>query len=158
MSNIIRKHQTSERHSATTSRASLELPYLTSLLSDVPTFHLVAADSILINSVLGPRVYRKEADLTWTFFLECDWSCNACSGPLRTDCLQCMDGYVLQDGACVEQCAPSFYRASGLCKSKCLEPLLCAHPSFSLLWFYCSEKESVASFHSGFSRISGCFS
>uniref|UniRef100_A0A8C5KIY7 Fraser extracellular matrix complex subunit 1 n=1 Tax=Jaculus jaculus TaxID=51337 RepID=A0A8C5KIY7_JACJA len=47
---------------------------------------------------------------------ECDWSCNACSGPLRTDCLQCMDGYVLQDGACVEQCSPSYYRDAGFCK------------------------------------------
>uniref|UniRef100_A0A8C0P6N5 Fraser extracellular matrix complex subunit 1 n=1 Tax=Canis lupus familiaris TaxID=9615 RepID=A0A8C0P6N5_CANLF len=63
---------------------------------------------------------------------ECDWSCNACSGPLRTDCLQCMDGYVLQDGACVEQCSPSFYRDLGLCKScgnhclRCQGPHECA--------------------------------
>ncbi|XP_058403319.1 extracellular matrix organizing protein FRAS1 isoform X7 [Diceros bicornis minor] len=59
---------------------------------------------------------------------ECDWSCNACSGPLRTDCLQCMDGYVLQDGACVEQCSPSFYRDLGLCKSCDSHCLQCQGP------------------------------
>ncbi|XP_076999177.1 extracellular matrix organizing protein FRAS1 isoform X1 [Tamandua tetradactyla] len=48
---------------------------------------------------------------------ECDWSCSICKGPLRTDCLHCMDGYVLQDGACVEQCSPAFYRDLGFCKS-----------------------------------------
>uniref|UniRef100_I3MH74 Fraser extracellular matrix complex subunit 1 n=1 Tax=Ictidomys tridecemlineatus TaxID=43179 RepID=I3MH74_ICTTR len=62
------------------------------------------------------------------FFPECDWSCNACSGPLRTDCLQCMDGYVLQEGACVEQCSPSFYRDMGLCKSCDSHCLQCQGP------------------------------
>ncbi|KAM7157358.1 extracellular matrix organizing protein FRAS1 isoform 1-T1 [Molossus nigricans] len=63
---------------------------------------------------------------------ECDWSCSACSGPLRTDCQQCLDGYVLQDGACVEQCAPSFFRDSGVCRScdshclQCQAPRECA--------------------------------
>ncbi|XP_070468854.1 extracellular matrix organizing protein FRAS1 isoform X1 [Equus przewalskii] len=59
---------------------------------------------------------------------ECDWSCNACSGPLRTDCLQCIEGYVLQDGACVEQCSPSFYQDSGLCKSCNSHCLQCQGP------------------------------
>nr|CAI9707391.1 unnamed protein product [Rangifer tarandus platyrhynchus] len=59
---------------------------------------------------------------------ECDWSCNACSGPLRTDCLQCMDGYVLQDGACVEQCSASFYQDLGLCKSCDSHCLQCQGP------------------------------
>ncbi|KAG3276368.1 Fraser extracellular matrix complex subunit 1 [Ictidomys tridecemlineatus] len=59
---------------------------------------------------------------------KCDWSCNACSGPLRTDCLQCMDGYVLQEGACVEQCSPSFYRDMGLCKSCDSHCLQCQGP------------------------------
>ncbi|XP_032256496.1 extracellular matrix protein FRAS1 isoform X3 [Phoca vitulina] len=62
----------------------------------------------------APQYYL---DFSTKICKECDWSCNACSGPLRTDCLQCMDGYVLQDGACVEQCSPSFYRDLGLCKS-----------------------------------------
>ncbi|XP_064440740.1 extracellular matrix organizing protein FRAS1 isoform X1 [Mirounga angustirostris] len=62
----------------------------------------------------APQYYL---DFSTNICKECDWSCNACSGPLRTDCLQCMDGYVLQDGACVEQCSPSFYRDLGLCKS-----------------------------------------
>ncbi|CAI9607459.1 unnamed protein product, partial [Staurois parvus] len=35
---------------------------------------------------------------------ECDWSCNACKGPLNTDCLQCMEHYILHNGACVEHC------------------------------------------------------
>ncbi|XP_060043899.1 extracellular matrix organizing protein FRAS1 isoform X2 [Erinaceus europaeus] len=59
---------------------------------------------------------------------ECDWSCSACSGPLRTDCLQCMDGYFLQDGACVEQCSASFYRDAGLCKSCVSHCLQCQGP------------------------------
>ncbi|XP_006885356.1 PREDICTED: extracellular matrix protein FRAS1 [Elephantulus edwardii] len=59
---------------------------------------------------------------------ECDWSCNACNGPLRTDCLQCMDGYVLQEGACVEQCSSPFYRDSGVCKSCGTHCLQCQGP------------------------------
>ncbi|KAF6131131.1 hypothetical protein HJG60_008020 [Phyllostomus discolor] len=39
-----------------------------------------------------------------------------------------MDGYVLQDGACVEQCAPTFYRDSGLCKSCDSHCLQCQGP------------------------------
>uniref|UniRef100_A0A8C5XSK4 Fraser extracellular matrix complex subunit 1 n=1 Tax=Microcebus murinus TaxID=30608 RepID=A0A8C5XSK4_MICMU len=55
---------------------------------------------------------------------ECDWSCEACSGPLRTDCLGCMDGLVLQDGACVEPCGAAHYRdGGGLCRS-CGKPRL----------------------------------
>uniref|UniRef100_A0A8C6YA37 VWFC domain-containing protein n=1 Tax=Naja naja TaxID=35670 RepID=A0A8C6YA37_NAJNA len=49
---------------------------------------------------------------------ECDWSCNACHGPNRTDCLQCMEGYFLQQGTCVEHCLPAFYRESETCQ-KC---------------------------------------
>ncbi|XP_073093519.1 extracellular matrix organizing protein FRAS1 isoform X4 [Manis javanica] len=79
---------------------------------------------------------------------ECDWSCNACSGPLRTDCLQCMDGYVLQDGACVEQCSPSFYRDLGFCKScdshclQCQGPHECTHceEPFLLLEAQCVQE------------------
>uniref|UniRef100_A0A2K6FZ88 Extracellular matrix organizing protein FRAS1 n=1 Tax=Propithecus coquereli TaxID=379532 RepID=A0A2K6FZ88_PROCO len=59
---------------------------------------------------------------------ECDWSCNVCSGPLRTDCLQCMDSHALQDGACVEQCSASFYRDAGLCKSCGSHCLQCRGP------------------------------
>ncbi|KAJ7327207.1 hypothetical protein JRQ81_016966, partial [Phrynocephalus forsythii] len=47
---------------------------------------------------------------------ECDWSCNACDGPRNTDCSQCMDGYVLQDGACAGRCPPAFYRAFDRCE------------------------------------------
>lgn len=83
-----------------------------------------------------------EGVVMWAFFLECDWSCNACTGPLRTDCLQCMDGYVLQDGVCVEQCSPQHYRDSGSCKRKC-QPL--------------AFKGPMASFSSGFSTPPGFF-
>ncbi|CAM4540352.1 unnamed protein product [Leuciscus chuanchicus] len=48
---------------------------------------------------------------------ECDWSCNACRGPLRSDCLQCMEGYVLQDGICVPGCSPGFYQDAERCLS-----------------------------------------
>ncbi|KAM4854655.1 extracellular matrix organizing protein FRAS1 [Thomomys bottae] len=71
--------------------------------------------------ICAPQYYL---DLFTKTCRECDWSCNACSGPLKTDCLQCMDGYVLQGGTCVEQCSPSFYRDSDLCKncdSHCLQ-------------------------------------
>ncbi|XP_074849859.1 extracellular matrix organizing protein FRAS1 isoform X2 [Carettochelys insculpta] len=76
---------------------------------------------------------------------ECDWSCNACKGPARTDCLQCMDGYVLQDGACVEQCSLAFYRESDTCQRcddhclQCDHPHECAHceAPFFLLEAHC---------------------
>ncbi|XP_051540724.1 extracellular matrix organizing protein FRAS1-like [Myxocyprinus asiaticus] len=48
---------------------------------------------------------------------ECDWSCNVCRGPLRSDCLQCMEGYVLQDGICVPGCTPGFYQDTERCLS-----------------------------------------
>ncbi|XP_051278840.1 extracellular matrix protein FRAS1 isoform X2 [Dicentrarchus labrax] len=46
---------------------------------------------------------------------ECDWSCNACKGPLRTDCLLCMEGYVLQDGVCTQGCSPGSYQEGDKC-------------------------------------------
>ncbi|GAB0189453.1 extracellular matrix organizing protein FRAS1 [Grus japonensis] len=55
---------------------------------------------------------------------ECDWSCNACKGPRSTDCLQCMEGYVLHEGACVERCPAAFYKESDTCQTcppGCLE-------------------------------------
>ncbi|XP_036955362.1 extracellular matrix protein FRAS1 isoform X2 [Acanthopagrus latus] len=48
---------------------------------------------------------------------ECDWSCNACKGPLRTDCLLCMEGYVLQDGVCTQGCSPGSYQDGDKCLS-----------------------------------------
>ncbi|XP_060542993.1 extracellular matrix organizing protein FRAS1 [Pantherophis guttatus] len=51
---------------------------------------------------------------------ECDWSCNVCHGPNRTDCLQCMEGYFLQQGACVEHCLPAFFRESETCQ-RCVD-------------------------------------
>ncbi|KAG8454257.1 hypothetical protein GDO86_000773 [Hymenochirus boettgeri] len=47
---------------------------------------------------------------------ECDWSCNACKGPLKTDCLQCMEHYSLHDGACVQECPPLFYKHGDICR------------------------------------------
>ncbi|KAL2092359.1 hypothetical protein ACEWY4_012157 [Coilia grayii] len=46
---------------------------------------------------------------------ECDWSCNACRGPLHTDCLQCMEGYVLQGGVCALGCSAGFYQDGERC-------------------------------------------
>uniref|UniRef100_A0A8C7MVD0 Fraser extracellular matrix complex subunit 1 n=1 Tax=Oncorhynchus kisutch TaxID=8019 RepID=A0A8C7MVD0_ONCKI len=46
---------------------------------------------------------------------ECDWSCNECEGPLRTDCLQCMEGHVLQDGLCTQGCSPGSYQKGERC-------------------------------------------
>ncbi|XP_062470145.1 extracellular matrix organizing protein FRAS1 [Pezoporus occidentalis] len=79
---------------------------------------------------------------------ECDWSCNACKGPQRTDCLQCMEGYVLHEGACVEQCPAAFYKESETCQrcdQHCLqchqadECSLCEAPFF-LLDTHCVPK------------------
>ncbi|KAM8939375.1 extracellular matrix organizing protein FRAS1 [Pelodytes ibericus] len=47
---------------------------------------------------------------------ECDWSCNSCKGPLKNDCLQCMEHYTLHDGACVEHCPSSFYKHREACR------------------------------------------
>ncbi|XP_057287145.1 extracellular matrix organizing protein FRAS1 [Pezoporus wallicus] len=79
---------------------------------------------------------------------ECDWSCNACKGPQRTDCLQCMEGYVLHEGACVDQCPAAFYKESETCQrcdQHCLqchqadECSLCEAPFF-LLDTHCVPK------------------
>uniref|UniRef100_A0A8C4U634 VWFC domain-containing protein n=1 Tax=Falco tinnunculus TaxID=100819 RepID=A0A8C4U634_FALTI len=79
---------------------------------------------------------------------ECDWSCNACKGPQRTDCLQCMEGYVLHEGACVEQCPAAFYKDSDTCQRceqhclQCRQPdecSLCETPFF-LLDTHCVHK------------------
>ncbi|XP_067377534.1 extracellular matrix protein FRAS1 isoform X3 [Channa argus] len=76
---------------------------------------------------------------------ECDWSCNACKGPLRTDCLQCMEGYVLQDGVCTQGCSPGFYQDGDRCLGcdehclKCHGPGQCeqCQPPFSTLLGHC---------------------
>ncbi|XP_054995058.1 extracellular matrix organizing protein FRAS1 [Sorex araneus] len=71
--------------------------------------------------VCAPQYYL---DFSTKTCRECHWTCSACTGPLSTDCRQCLDGYLLQEGACVEQCSPAFYRHSGLCKgcdSHCLQ-------------------------------------
>ena len=54
-----------------------------------------------------------------------------------------MDGYVLQDGACMEQCSASFYQDLGLCKSKCLQPFSVLTQAFISSDCHCSEKEGV---------------
>ncbi|XP_042325028.1 extracellular matrix organizing protein FRAS1 [Sceloporus undulatus] len=65
---------------------------------------------------------------------ECDWSCNVCSGPQSNDCLQCMEGYVLHNGACLERCPPTFYSGSEMCQRcdddhclQCHAPNKCTH-------------------------------
>ncbi|XP_046872768.1 extracellular matrix protein FRAS1 isoform X2 [Hypomesus transpacificus] len=46
---------------------------------------------------------------------ECDWSCNSCRGPLVSDCVQCMEGLVLQEGMCSQACSPGFYQHGDTC-------------------------------------------
>ncbi|XP_056274598.1 extracellular matrix protein FRAS1 [Pseudoliparis swirei] len=46
---------------------------------------------------------------------ECDWSCNSCRGPLRTDCLLCMEGHVLQEGVCTLGCSPGSFQDGDKC-------------------------------------------
>ncbi|XP_071971616.1 extracellular matrix organizing protein FRAS1 [Engystomops pustulosus] len=57
---------------------------------------------------------------------ECDWSCNACKGPLNTDCLLCMEHYSLHNGACVEHCPPSYYKHEDKCRECGLHCQICA--------------------------------
>lgn len=67
--------------------------------------------------------WAPQKGLPWTgfcFLPECDWSCSACKGPQSTDCLQCMEGHILHQGACVEECPPAFYRESDTCQSEFL--------------------------------------
>ncbi|KAF7205299.1 extracellular matrix organizing protein FRAS1 isoform X2 [Nothobranchius furzeri] len=59
---------------------------------------------------------------------ECDWSCNACKGPQRTDCLQCMEGYLLQDGVCTQRCSPGSYQDGDRCISCDDHCLTCQGP------------------------------
>ncbi|PIK50781.1 putative extracellular matrix protein FRAS1-like [Apostichopus japonicus] len=47
---------------------------------------------------------------------ECDWSCNACNGPLPNDCVECMDGMILRSGTCVSACGPGYHQTDGQCK------------------------------------------
>ncbi|KAK2838085.1 hypothetical protein Q5P01_015297 [Channa striata] len=76
---------------------------------------------------------------------ECDWSCNACKGPLRTDCLQCMEGHVLQDGVCAQGCSPGFYQDGDRCFGcddhclRCRGPGQCeqCQPPYSSLLGHC---------------------
>ncbi|XP_041644401.1 extracellular matrix protein FRAS1 [Cheilinus undulatus] len=76
---------------------------------------------------------------------ECDWSCNSCRGPLRTDCLLCMDGYVLQDGVCTASCSKGFYQDGDTCETcdahceQCLGPAQCQRclPPFAVLEGHC---------------------
>ncbi|XP_075060088.1 extracellular matrix organizing protein FRAS1 [Mixophyes fleayi] len=60
---------------------------------------------------------------------ECDWSCNACKGPLNTDCLLCMDHYILHNGACVEHCPPSYYKDGDSCRECGEHCLFCIDPN-----------------------------
>nr|XP_057925745.1 extracellular matrix protein FRAS1 isoform X1 [Doryrhamphus excisus] len=76
---------------------------------------------------------------------ECDWSCNACRGPQRTDCLQCMEGYVLLDGVCTHGCPPGFYQDGDRCLgcddlcAECGGPGQClrCQPSYATLDGHC---------------------
>ncbi|KAM7019160.1 LOW QUALITY PROTEIN: extracellular matrix organizing protein FRAS1 [Tautogolabrus adspersus] len=76
---------------------------------------------------------------------ECDWSCNSCRGPLRTDCVLCMDGYVLQDGVCTQSCSPGFYQDGDTCEGcdvhcdQCRGPAQCQRctPPFAVRQGHC---------------------
>ncbi|KFO84606.1 Extracellular matrix protein FRAS1, partial [Buceros rhinoceros silvestris] len=79
---------------------------------------------------------------------ECDWSCNACKGPQRTDCLQCMEGYVLHEGACVEQCPAAFYKESDTCQRcdpHCLQCRQAEECSLCEAPFYLADARCVRS-------------
>ncbi|KAM4809143.1 extracellular matrix organizing protein FRAS1 [Rhinophrynus dorsalis] len=68
-------------------------------------------------------------DYTSGMCKECDWSCNSCKGPLKSDCLQCMEHYTLHNGACVEHCPPFFYKHGETCRECGEHCLLCSGPT-----------------------------
>ncbi|XP_023814674.1 extracellular matrix protein FRAS1 isoform X2 [Oryzias latipes] len=76
---------------------------------------------------------------------ECDWSCNACRGPLRSDCLQCMEGHVLQDGVCTQACSSGSFRDGDRCVGcddhclRCQGPGRClqCQPPYAILQGQC---------------------
>ncbi|KAM8885583.1 extracellular matrix organizing protein FRAS1 isoform 1-T2 [Spinachia spinachia] len=76
---------------------------------------------------------------------ECDWSCNSCRGPLRTDCLQCMEGYVLQEGVCTQRCSSGSYQDGDECLGcddhceECRRPAQCqrCRPPYAALRGQC---------------------
>ncbi|XP_059921872.1 extracellular matrix protein FRAS1 isoform X2 [Gadus macrocephalus] len=76
---------------------------------------------------------------------ECEWRCNMCVGPQPTDCLQCMEGFVLQHDVCTPKCTPgSFQRGERCfgCDAHCAEcrgPAAClrCQPPYALLAGQC---------------------
>ncbi|XP_036384589.1 extracellular matrix protein FRAS1-like [Megalops cyprinoides] len=59
-----------------------------------------------------PRHYLNHTSRTCR---ECDQSCVACRGPLHSDCLHCIEGYVLQGGTCIQGCATGSYQDGESC-------------------------------------------
>ncbi|KCV69803.1 TKL protein kinase [Fonticula alba] len=45
----------------------------------------------------------------------CDAACSACNGPTDRDCWLCAAGAVVQDGECVQRCAPGHVALGGRC-------------------------------------------
>ncbi|XP_070544831.1 extracellular matrix organizing protein FRAS1-like [Ptychodera flava] len=78
---------------------------------------------------------------------ECDWVCNSCVGPTSFDCIQCMDGMILQNGTCVAECTPGYYQKDQQCRacdSKCKAcdgPMSCTecYPPLLLVGNQCVE-------------------
>ncbi|XP_033117888.1 extracellular matrix protein FRAS1-like [Anneissia japonica] len=48
---------------------------------------------------------------------ECDWKCNSCVGPNPTDCLLCMNGMVLKNDVCVQECGDGYYQVRSRCRA-----------------------------------------
>ncbi|XP_033644314.1 extracellular matrix protein FRAS1-like [Asterias rubens] len=59
---------------------------------------------------------------------ECDWSCNACSGPTASDCTRCMESLMLKDGSCVSACEEGYYEYVGECKECGEDCKTCSSP------------------------------
>ncbi|XP_038060993.1 extracellular matrix protein FRAS1-like [Patiria miniata] len=59
---------------------------------------------------------------------ECDWSCNACSGPTAQDCTLCMENKMLKDGACVSACDEGYYEFAGECRECGEDCKTCSSP------------------------------
>uniref|UniRef100_A0A8C4Z636 Fraser extracellular matrix complex subunit 1 n=1 Tax=Gadus morhua TaxID=8049 RepID=A0A8C4Z636_GADMO len=83
---------------------------------------------------------------------ECEWRCNMCVGPQPTDCLQCMEGFVLQHDVCTPTCTPGSFQRGERCDAHCAEcrgPAAClrCQPPYALLAGQCVLDCGVTSFY-----------
>ncbi|XP_022108203.1 furin-like, partial [Acanthaster planci] len=76
--------------------------------------------------------------------LKCHVSCQNCNGQSSSDCTECREGHILQDGACVANCLDGFYKDD---YDNCLA---CSHGCDQ-----CTGEDQCVQCHSEFSLVDG---